>query len=453
MATVISPVRVDIVTTARQIVEARSVDEIVSATLHAARELLQTDVAFLTELREGTLRLRASLGLHHPTSFADYAVPIGKGISGRVAATNRPLTVRDYRHDPRRVAPLSPSLDAEGLISAVMAPFRRDDGRVSGVLNTATRSPRAFSDEEADLLTALAGLASLVLARAEESDALNANLARLNAASQTYNSELRAQEAMIEALLAGEDADVAVQAAGARLGVTFLLQHGGDSVAGARSVITAAVAGGSWQLSAIDVSGNVSQRTVARLADVLALQLARERALLDVELRLGQQLVDALLVADEESLHTLERRAARLGIDLSAPRAVVCIKTPEPVDRRLLDRLARITASMSPESLLTAHDDMAVVLWALPADDDAPSAQLEISALLDRLSMPEATAGIGSVCSRAADFGDSLREAVFALETAAHASRRRRIATAQQLGMYRATSDNRAGTGASPENR
>lgn len=429
--------RVELVTSTRQILEARGADEIVWATLHAARDLLQVDVVFWTDLHEGVLRLRTALGLHHPEALADYAVPINKGIGGRVAATNRPLIVRDYRHDPRRLHAVSRTLDAEGLTSALMVPIRRADSAVQGVLNVSSRAAREFIDEEGDLLMALAGLATVVMSHAERSQAMHRSLATSTATSRAQIAERRAQEAMVAALLSGEDVDVAVQAAGERLGVTFHLQPLGEPSPSIRSVISAEVPGGPWRLTAIDVAHRVTPETVARFAGVLGLHGSRERALLDVELRLSQQLIDALLSADEASLPQLERRAARLGIDLSARRVVVCVGPPQPVDRAFLDRLARTAQSVSAASLVTAHDELAVVLWPLDDARAAMPVEAGITEILDRLGSSEVSAGIGSICSRAADYGESIREAVFALETARHSTQPRRVAKADELGMYR----------------
>ena len=61
-------------------------------------------------------------------------------------------------------------------------------------------------------------------------------------------------------------------------------------------------------------------------ATVIALELLKQRAARDVELRLRGELLDELLETSGEIPGTAGRRAERLGVELGAPRRVVAFE-------------------------------------------------------------------------------------------------------------------------------
>jgi signal transduction protein with GAF and PtsI domain len=90
--------------------------------------------------------------------------PLGKGIAGRVAVSNSPITVRDVRKDPRF---LNKRIAVEdGLVSLLSVPMSLH-GEVLGVINCYTTSPYEFSAEDVMMLTTVAAQAAVLLKNTE----------------------------------------------------------------------------------------------------------------------------------------------------------------------------------------------------------------------------------------------------------------------------------------------
>jgi PAS domain-containing protein len=105
--------------------------------------------------------------------------PLGGGINGLAAERGEPPWTSDYLADPR--IPHEPE-DVEvarrlGLAGMAAAPLRAPGGEVIGTLAVSSAVPRAFADEELDLLQGLADQAAIaitnstLLARLTESEA------------------------------------------------------------------------------------------------------------------------------------------------------------------------------------------------------------------------------------------------------------------------------------------
>jgi signal transduction histidine kinase len=87
--------------------------------------------------------------------FYDRPIPIGEGITGRVAATGRPLVVQDVRADPTYIE-ASPVMRSE-----MTAPMKFGDELV-GVVDVESRSADAFDESSLDVLSRLADQVALV---------------------------------------------------------------------------------------------------------------------------------------------------------------------------------------------------------------------------------------------------------------------------------------------------
>ena len=90
--------------------------------------------------------------------------PLGKGIAGRVALTGKPITVLDVRKDPRFINKEIAVKD--GLVSLLSVPMSAF-GEVIGVINCYTSERYEFSNEDIQMLTAVAGQAAIVLKNME----------------------------------------------------------------------------------------------------------------------------------------------------------------------------------------------------------------------------------------------------------------------------------------------
>ena len=90
--------------------------------------------------------------------------PLGKGIAGRVAQTNKPMTVLDVRKDSRyinrRIA------EKDGLVSLLSVPMSVE-GEVIGVINCYTPEIYEFSKEDVMTLTTVAAQAAVLFKNTE----------------------------------------------------------------------------------------------------------------------------------------------------------------------------------------------------------------------------------------------------------------------------------------------
>jgi GAF domain-containing protein len=91
-------------------------------------------------------------------------VKLGEGISGMVAEQNRPICVLDVRQDERYIN--RDIARKEGLVSLVSVPLAVKK-RVIGVLNCYTSKKHKFSQQELDVLNALASQAAVAIENAE----------------------------------------------------------------------------------------------------------------------------------------------------------------------------------------------------------------------------------------------------------------------------------------------
>jgi len=175
------------------------------------------------------------------------------------------------------------------------------------------------------------------------------------------------------------------------------------------------------------------------LAQVVALEFARQRAEVETETRLTDEFLYGLCTADAEGLRRLERRSSLLGIDLGVPRAVVTIGHDRPVDRWLLERIQREMKARVDGGHLTTFDGDVILLWPVPDPDSERRLPGQVRDVLNacRGRHLPLTAGIGPVTRGVADYPSAVREALFARQVAVYSSTDRTIATSADLGMYR----------------
>src|SRR4051794_35857801 len=82
-------------------------------------------------------------------------------------------------------------------------------------------------------------------------------------------------------------------------------------------------AGSSWRFAgALDDD----RPLIEQAARVVALDLLKDRAVAEVERRVGRELLDALLAEDPTVDAGLERRASELGVDLSVPHRILALR-------------------------------------------------------------------------------------------------------------------------------
>ncbi len=122
------------------------------------------------------LRIRVAQGIE-PELWPKIRVPLGQGISGRVASEGRPIHLRG-RADGRNYDLLRERVDVE---SALCVPLIHQ-GEVLGVLNV-HHSTRAdlFSDDDLQFMEQLASLDAKIIARSQEHESLRTQAARYDA--------------------------------------------------------------------------------------------------------------------------------------------------------------------------------------------------------------------------------------------------------------------------------
>jgi signal transduction histidine kinase len=139
--------------------------------------LLDADRATLWALDKSAGELNASVALGMPEKRL--RLPLNQGVAGLVAATGRPVRVEDAHADPRFDA----SVDARTgyhTRSIACAPVTNRRGDVLGVLEVLNKRAGAFTAEDEEVLTLLAGQAGIALANAQVYDGLRTTLDRLS---------------------------------------------------------------------------------------------------------------------------------------------------------------------------------------------------------------------------------------------------------------------------------
>src|SRR6478752_5305382 len=118
---------------------------------------LEADACFvyLYDDRADKLVLRATHGTHMDELTRRPRMRPGEGITGSAAASRTPVMLESQAHlDPRFKN--FPNLPEDEYESILAVPIVTRDGTLEGALNVRTQRPRAFVDEEVDLLLAIA---------------------------------------------------------------------------------------------------------------------------------------------------------------------------------------------------------------------------------------------------------------------------------------------------------
>ena len=137
-------------------------DELLVALLERTQQILDVDTCAILLIDENTNELvaRAALGLEEEVEQG-VRVPVGGGFAGRIAAEKRPVILDDVDH----AYVLNPLLREKGVKSMLGVPLVVE-GEVRGVLHVGSLKPRAFHEEEVDLLQLVGDRAALAIEHA-----------------------------------------------------------------------------------------------------------------------------------------------------------------------------------------------------------------------------------------------------------------------------------------------
>ncbi|WP_285733352.1 helix-turn-helix domain-containing protein [Nocardiopsis sp. ATB16-24] len=468
--------------TANDLAGMRSLDQVLQAIVERARNLLGTDVAYLTlsTPESGGTYMRVTSG-SVSASFQRLQLAPGKGLGGLVATTALPYVTANYFADPRfeHTENIDHAVREEGLVAILGVPLKMN-GRDVGVLFAANRHERPFSHSEVALLSSLAAHAAIAIDNANLIDDTRRALDELH----TVNERLQRHTASVERSAAAHDrlTDLVLRGGGVRevaaavaevLGGTVLIHDATSEesvTAGPQGVVESTVRGGApWEPGEGDLAeavrtslasgravragrawvasaaaGNeplgtlvlrgveldsTDQRVLERAAMVTALLLLIRRSVSETEHRVRGDLLDELLEVPARDPVSLRQRAALLRADLDGPHVLVVAEAPGGDPGRL--RSAATYIAETTGGLAGSRSGRLVL--ALPGTN--PSAVGRRVA--DELSMAangSVTAGAGGPTTGPEAFRDAFAEASRCLQTLRALGREGDVATTQDLG-------------------
>lgn len=468
--------------TANDLAGMRSLDQVLQAIVERARNLLGTDVAYLTlsTPESGGTYMRVTSG-SVSASFQRLQLAPGKGLGGLVATTALPYVTANYFADPRfeHTENIDHAVREEGLVAILGVPLKMN-GRDVGVLFAANRHERPFSHSEVALLSSLAAHAAIAIDNANLIDDTRRALDELH----TVNERLQRHTASVERSAAAHDrlTDLVLRGGGVRevaaavaevLGGTVLIHDATSEesvTAGPQGVVESTVRGGApWEPGEGDLAeavrtslasgravragrawvasaaaGNeplgtlvlrgveldsTDQRVLERAAMVTALLLLIRRSVSETEHRVRGDLLDELLEVPARDPVSLRQRAALLRADLDGPHVLVVAEAPGGDPGRL--RSAATYIAETTGGLAGSRSGRLVL--ALPGTDPSAVGRR----VVDELSMAangSVTAGAGGPTTGPEAFRDAFAEASRCLQTLRALGREGDVATTQDLG-------------------
>jgi len=152
-------------TVAATVSQSLDLDVTLNTALDAVLSVIEVDAAGISLVDEaaGQLVLCAQRGWKHDFVSEPMSIPLGQGLSGQAIAENRVIVTGDVRDDQRLAVP---SFNKEEIKAQALAPMHAR-GRVIGVLSLMSRSEYDFSEEEMDVLKAIADQVGVALDNAQ----------------------------------------------------------------------------------------------------------------------------------------------------------------------------------------------------------------------------------------------------------------------------------------------
>ncbi|HZT92039.1 MAG TPA: GAF domain-containing protein [Gaiellaceae bacterium] len=193
-------------------------EEVLSRVASRVADALEADACFvyLYDERADELVLRATHGTRVDEMTRRPRMRPGEGITGSAAAARAPVMLASQAHlDPRFKH--FPNLPEDEYESILAVPILTRDGTLEGALNLRTRRPRAFSDEEVDLLLVIATQVAQSIEHAKlyaEAQRRVAELEALARISEAVSNSLYVEESLEAIVKTTMDA---LQATGAAL--------------------------------------------------------------------------------------------------------------------------------------------------------------------------------------------------------------------------------------------
>lgn len=166
-------------------------------------------------------------------------------------------------------------------------------------------------------------------------------------------------------------------------------------------------------------------------ATILAVELAHQHSLAEVELRLRRDLLDDLVSGTD--LESAFARSAALGHDLHGPHHVAVVQWRQVASNdAVLRAVWHVAAGMEMQALAARHAGAVVLLMA-----DLPSMQSFYEAVSAELGTPTGTIGVGARSLTPADLPRSFHEAQRAFSIRHSSQSPDGVTLFHQLGLYR----------------
>ncbi|MET8849125.1 GAF domain-containing protein [Amycolatopsis sp. NPDC004625] len=395
--------------TASELAALSDPDTVLRSIVRRARALLGVDVSYLSlnNEAEGKTYIRVSDG-SVSAEFQQIVLGLGEGLGGLVAQTARPYATSDYFTDERfkHTRHIDSGVQDEGLTAILGVPLAIGP-KVLGVLFASDRAAREFSADEVALLSSLADHAAIALDSANLLDQTRRAVAELNEANATMERAEDAHDRLTDLVLRGGDLpDVADAVAGVLHGDLTVYDADGtllasssapvpldaDALAAARASGRAVSTKDSWVcavqagpelLGSLVLAGRAGlsdpdRRLFERAGVVTALLLMLRRSVVRAEDEVRGELLTDLLTAPDRNPRALLARGRRLGIDLSAPHAVLVAHADGGSRRRVASAAARHA------TLVGVHAEEVVLLAAGDPDELARRVAADLGSVTGR---------------------------------------------------------------------
>ena len=457
------------------IVRNLDLDAVTLAICNAARELLDADAVGIMTVSDGMLGMQACVG-HRNIAAARFHAEKGEGVAGIVLQSGRPHRVDDFEEDSTVPESIRNLAEREGVRCSQGAPLL-EAGQVTGVLLAWSRSPGAFDDQDAEALEELANLAAIAVANAQMYERARSAVLDLAAANKQlqrqYDVLSQAREAQAElnevmlrgggltaitnllrrytdgevvavdadlaTLAVSDDSEHLVEVARAQVRQQRRLRGEAGQLSVDSLVLTREISAGEDLLAYLWLSLPQQPDSLVRLiidqtAVVCALELTKQRAILDARIRLRGDFLWDLLEGKVRDGAEASVRARYFGFSLPRRLRVMVLssttdrkrfedagtKDADALDRRwsaLLARIEQAALEVIGVRLLAARRAGEFVL-ILPVDDPHCEAK-EVGGALYRVAAhlePESQFRVG--VSAPHDIADDLTRALAQARTA-----------------------------------
>ena len=439
--------------TAYDLARLSDLDSVLEAIVHRARQLLHTDVAYLSmnDPRRGDTYMRVTDG-SISARFQQVRLAMGEGLGGQVAQSAMPYSTASYFDDERfkHTLAIDGAVAEEGLVAILGVPLQLGTN-VIGVLYAANRSERPFSRSEVALLSSLAAHAAAAIDKARLLDETREALAELRDVNlllqdrtQSVERASAAHDRMAQVVLHGGGVEEIARALVDVLGdALLLLDEEGRTLCSVGTVdspdettldraLTTSLGTGraapcsagdkSWFVTAVTVGrqrfaalilqragelDEADQRILERAALVTALLMLSLRSGIEAENRVRGELLDDLLRDPGQDPDGLLDRARRLGTDLMEPHAVFVVELDGANRGRAASAVDHVAARSG--GLAGAFEGRLVLL--LPDPDPSETARALAEELGSTLGHPVTVGGAGPI-SGVGPVGDAHTEAV-----------------------------------------